>query len=146
MGIMTVEVGARAGRQDRVELRGERAGGGEERAQAFGAGERRDLVAGEVEQPDHGALAREQAEDRARAHARCSSRDGQPRAPVNGISVRSRPTPAAPLARPSRVSAAEATLHSIVTELAVGGVRLPRGRFRTKALLAVISERAAVGA
>ena len=109
------EVGAGAGRQDRLELRGERARGGEERAQAFGAGERRDLVAGEVEQPDHGALAREQAEDRAPSHARCSSRDGQPRAPVNGISVRSRPTPAAPLARPSRVSAADATLHSTVT-------------------------------
>ncbi len=47
--------------------------------------------------------------------ARCSARPGQPEARVNGISVRSRPTPAAPLARPRRVSAAEATLHRIVT-------------------------------
>ena len=44
-----------------------------------------------------------------------SAWDGQAEAPVKAISVRSRPTPAAPPDRPSRVSAAEATLHSSVT-------------------------------
>src|SRR6266704_1397461 len=46
--------------------------------------------------------------------ARCSASVGQASASVNGISVRSRPTPVAPWASPVLVSAADATLHSTV--------------------------------
>ena len=46
--------------------------------------------------------------------ARCSVSAGQLVALRNGISVRSRPTPAAPAARPRRVSVLDATLHSRV--------------------------------
>ena len=80
------------------------------------------------------------------SHARCSSRDGQPRAPVNGISVRSRPTPAAPLARPSRVSAADATLHSTVTSSPSAVDACPGAASAAVALLAVIPERVVAGA
>ena len=89
---------------------------GEQGGQALAAAplERRDLVAGEVEQPDHGRLPASRPRIGV-SWARCSAVAGQRAAVVKGISVRSRPTPAAPPARPSRVSAAEATLHRSVT-------------------------------
>ena len=55
---------------------------------------------------------------------RWSAIAGQRAAAVNAISVRSRPTPAAPPDRPSRVSAADATLHSSVTGWPSAVVRL----------------------